>query len=61
MNLNALFDHRLGGTDLMITEHNSMVNEQVSLNSVFRTVSDSRNCAISSPIARTGSSRGTQR
>lgn len=42
MNLNALFDHRLGGTDLMITEHNSMVNEQVSLNSVFRTVSDSK-------------------
>lgn len=26
----------------MITEHNSMVNEQVSLNSVFRTVSDSK-------------------
>lgn len=42
MNLNALFDHRLGDTDLMITEHNSMVNEQVSLNSVFRTVSDSK-------------------
>ena len=42
MNLNALFDRRLGDTDLMITEHNSMVNEQVSLNSVFRTVSDSK-------------------
>ncbi|PWG65948.1 YhgE/Pip domain-containing protein [Bifidobacterium callitrichidarum] len=42
MNLNALFDRRLGDTDLMITEHNSMVNEQVSLNAVFRTVSDSK-------------------
>lgn len=42
MNLNALFDRRLGDTDLMITEHNSMVNEQVSLASVFRTVSDSK-------------------
>lgn len=42
MNLNALFDRRLGDTDLMITEHNSMVNEHVSLNAVFRTVSDSK-------------------
>lgn len=42
MNLNALFDRRLGDTDLMITEHNSMVNEQVSLKSVFRTVSSSK-------------------
>lgn len=42
MNLNALFDRRLGDTDLMITEHNSMVNEQVSLKSVFRTASDSK-------------------
>lgn len=42
MNLNALFDRRLGDTDLMITEHNSMVNKQVSLNSMFRAVSDSK-------------------
>nr|WP_240539363.1 YhgE/Pip domain-containing protein [Bifidobacterium sp. SO1] len=41
MNLNALFDRRLGDTDLMITEHNSMVNERVSLTRVFRAVSDS--------------------
>lgn len=42
INLNALFDRRLGDTDLMITEHNSMVNEHVSLNSVFRTASSSK-------------------
>ncbi|OZG64812.1 YhgE/Pip domain-containing protein [Bifidobacterium hapali] len=41
MNLNALFDRRLGDTDLMITEHNSMINERVSLSRVFRAVSDS--------------------
>ncbi|MBT1173108.1 YhgE/Pip domain-containing protein [Bifidobacterium sp. MA2] len=41
MNLNALFDRRLGDTDLMITEHNSMVNERASLTSVFRAASDS--------------------
>nr|WP_239512545.1 YhgE/Pip domain-containing protein [Bifidobacterium aerophilum] len=40
MNLNALFDRRLGDTDLMITEHNTMVNEQVSLTSVFGLVSN---------------------
>lgn len=42
MNLNALFDRRLGDTDLMITEHNSMVNEQVSLTSVFGATSGSK-------------------
>ncbi|PJM76599.1 YhgE/Pip domain-containing protein [Bifidobacterium felsineum] len=42
INLNALFDRRLGDTDLMITEHNSMVNEHVSLTAVFRTASDSK-------------------
>lgn len=39
LNLNALFDRRLGDTDLMITEHNSMVNERVSLTAVFREIS----------------------
>lgn len=42
MNLNALFDRRLGDTDLMITEHNTMVNEQVSLTSVFGATSGSK-------------------
>jgi putative membrane protein len=42
MNLNALFDRRLGDTDLMVTEHNTMVNERVNLGSVFRTASDSK-------------------
>ena len=41
MNLNALFDSRLSDTDLMITEHNTMVNEKMGLGSVFREVSDS--------------------
>ncbi|NMM99364.1 YhgE/Pip domain-containing protein [Bifidobacterium olomucense] len=41
-NLNALFDRRLSDTDLMITEHNSMVNNQLSLTAVFRTASDSK-------------------
>ncbi|KFI48113.1 YhgE/Pip domain-containing protein [Bifidobacterium biavatii] len=40
MNLNALFDRRLGDTDLMITEHNSMVNERVSLNALFGRVEE---------------------
>ncbi|KAA8825067.1 YhgE/Pip domain-containing protein [Bifidobacterium reuteri] len=42
INLNALFDRRLGDTDLMITEHNSMINEQVSLTSVFGATSGSK-------------------
>ncbi|PST45700.1 ABC transporter [Bifidobacterium callitrichos] len=42
MNLNALFDSRLSDTDLMITEHNTMVNERMSLTSVFREASDSK-------------------
>ncbi|NEG55236.1 YhgE/Pip family protein [Bifidobacterium platyrrhinorum] len=41
MNLNALFDRRLGDTDLMITEHNSMVNERVRLTSTFRVAANS--------------------
>ncbi|KFI95724.1 YhgE/Pip domain-containing protein [Bifidobacterium stellenboschense] len=41
MNLNALFDRRLGDTDLMITEHDTMVNERVRLTSTFRVAANS--------------------
>ena len=41
LNLNALFDRRLGDTDLMITEHHSMVDERVSLNALLRELGDS--------------------
>ncbi|RSX57399.1 YhgE/Pip domain-containing protein [Bifidobacterium samirii] len=41
MNLNALFDRRLGDTDLMITEHHSMVDERVSLSALLRDLGDS--------------------
>ncbi|MBT1180789.1 YhgE/Pip domain-containing protein [Bifidobacterium sp. CP2] len=41
MNLNALFDRRLGDTDLMITEHDTMINERVRLTSTFRVAANS--------------------
>ena len=41
LNLNALFDRRLGDTDLMITEHGSIESERLSLASVFGEFSDS--------------------
>lgn len=41
MNLNALFDRRLGATDLMITERDTMVDERLSLTSTFRALSAS--------------------
>lgn len=41
VNLNALFDRRLGDTDLMLTEHGSMVNERVSFGAALRSLPDS--------------------
>ena len=40
LNLNALFDRRLAETDLMMTEHNAMVNESVSFSSILNEFSN---------------------
>ena len=57
LNLNALFDRRLAETDLMMTEHNAMVNESVSFSSILNEFSNTEELRkVIRPSRETGSS-----
>ena len=52
LNLNALFDRRLAETDLMMTEHNAMVNESVSFSSILNEFSNTEELRKGDPPSR---------